>query len=54
MMLHIPTLLMVAVFVFCLMSLLTVHAWSRGREPTRACRSKARTPRAVKACRFSR
>ncbi|MGU9857586.1 GGDEF domain-containing protein [Pseudomonas sp. LF245] len=34
MMLHIPTLLMVAVFVFCLMGLLTVHAWSRGREPT--------------------
>lgn len=33
-MLHIPTLLMVAVFVFCLMGLLTVHAWSRGREPT--------------------
>lgn len=34
MMLHIPTLLIVAVFVFCLMGLLTVHAWSRGREPT--------------------
>ncbi|WP_455930227.1 diguanylate cyclase domain-containing protein [Pseudomonas fluorescens] len=34
MMLHIPTLLMVAVFVFGLMGLLTVHAWSRGREPT--------------------
>ena len=34
MMLHIPTLLMVAVFVFCLMGLLTAHAWSRGREPT--------------------
>lgn len=32
--LHIPTLLIVAVFVFCLMGLLTVHAWSRGREPT--------------------
>ncbi|MFL1563877.1 diguanylate cyclase [Pseudomonas sp. O64] len=34
MMLHIPTLLIVAVFVFCLMGLLTAHAWSRGREPT--------------------
>ncbi|WJM89026.1 MULTISPECIES: GGDEF domain-containing protein [Pseudomonas] len=34
MMLHIPTLLMVAVFVFCLMGLLTVHAWRRVREPT--------------------
>ncbi|AIG01451.1 GGDEF domain-containing protein [Pseudomonas fluorescens] len=34
MMLHIPTLLMVAVFVFCLMGLLTVHAWHRVREPT--------------------
>ena len=34
MMLHIPTLLIVAVFVFCLMGLLTLHAWSRGREPT--------------------
>lgn len=34
MMLHIPTLLIVAVFVFGLMGLLTVHAWSRGREPT--------------------
>lgn len=34
MMLHIPTLLMVAMFVFGLMGLLTVHAWSRGREPT--------------------
>ncbi|CRM43189.1 putative diguanylate cyclase AdrA [Pseudomonas sp. 25 R 14] len=33
-MLHIPTLLMVAVFVFCLMGLLTVHAWRRVREPT--------------------
>ncbi len=33
-MLHIPTLLIVAVFVFCLMGLLTAHAWSRGREPT--------------------
>ena len=33
-MLHIPTLLMVAVFVFCLMGLLTVHAWHRVREPT--------------------
>ncbi len=34
MMLHIPTLLIVAVFVFGLMGLLTVHAWNRGREPT--------------------
>ncbi|WP_350615509.1 GGDEF domain-containing protein [Pseudomonas sp. HY7a-MNA-CIBAN-0227] len=34
MMLHIPTLLMVSVFIFCLMGLLTVHAWSRVREPT--------------------
>ncbi|MGK9527538.1 hypothetical protein O6482_25730, partial [Salmonella enterica subsp. enterica] len=34
MMLHLPTLLMVAMFVFGLMGLLTVHAWSRGREPT--------------------
>ncbi|KAA2233768.1 GGDEF domain-containing protein [Pseudomonas brenneri] len=34
MMLHIPTLLMVAVFVFCLMGLLTVHTWRRVREPT--------------------
>lgn len=33
-MLHIPTLLMVAAFVFCLMGLLTVHAWRRVREPT--------------------
>ncbi|QLG92952.1 GGDEF domain-containing protein [Pseudomonas yamanorum] len=33
MMLHIPTLLMVSVFVFCLMGLLTLHAWTRVREP---------------------
>ncbi|NWB97638.1 GGDEF domain-containing protein [Pseudomonas gingeri] len=27
--LHIPTLLIVSVFIFCLMGLLTLHAWSR-------------------------
>lgn len=27
--LHIPTLLIVSIFIFCLMGLLTVHAWSR-------------------------
>ncbi|WP_316250530.1 hypothetical protein [Pseudomonas fluorescens] len=35
MLLSIPTLLMVAVFIFGLMGLLTLHAWSRGvREQT--------------------